>query len=632
MTTATKSPAAPADFDPRPRVQQDGQWFVDLDHDGVVAPYEDWRLSAADRARDLLGRMTLAEKVGQMLHGTLASTGPWGFLGHGPAYDLETCEALILQRGVTAAITRLVAAPGDFAAQNNALQAIAARGRLGIPLVVSTDPRHHFLSIIGASDVAFGFSQWPETLGLGAIGDRDLVRAFADIVRHEYRAVGIQMALSPQADLVTSPMWPRIEGSFGEDPKLVRALTGAYVEGLQGGRSGVTPGGVATVAKHWVGYGATEDGFDGHNSYGRYSAFPGGAFQDHVDAFLDAFEFKVAGVMPTYNILKGVEVNGQPVEPVGAGFSRLLLTDLLRGTCGFDGVVISDWAISKDANQACLTGDPPQQPKDIAMSWGVEHLSAVERVALGVNAGLDQFGGEDDPALLLAAVEQGLISLERIDQSILRVLTQTFALGLFDQPFVDPVRAEALVGSADFRNAGLAAQRQSLVQLEQGHLLEGDTIIVHGMEDGALKARGLATTEDPAKATAALIRLSTPYQTLHPTFFFGSRQHEGDLDFKDDHPDLVFLRSLPAGMRKIIVIHLDRPAVLTNIAPLANGLYAEFGASDEALLDVVTGKSRAGGRLPFSLPRSMEDVRKRRWDCADDDPNPLFSLGSGTLS
>jgi len=147
----------------------------------------------------------------------------------GRSDDLEKCEALILQRGVTSAITRLVVAPGVFAAQNNALQAKAARGRLGIPLVVSTDPRHHFLSIIGASDVALGFSQWPETLGLGAIGDVELVRQFGDVVRQEYRAVGIQMALSPQADLATSPMWPRIEGSFGEDPKLVRAMTGAYV-------------------------------------------------------------------------------------------------------------------------------------------------------------------------------------------------------------------------------------------------------------------------------------------------------------------------------------------------------------------------------------------------------------------
>ncbi len=628
----SSSPAAPQAFDPRPRIQQDGLVFVDLDHDGVVSPYEDWRLPAAVRAKDLLGRMTLAEKVGQMLHGTLAATGPWGMMGHGPGYDLEKCQALILDRGVTAAITRLVADPGVFAAQNNALQAIAARGRLGIPLVVSTDPRHHFLSIIGASDVALGFSQWPETLGLGAIGDMELVRQFGDTVRQEYRAVGIQMALSPQADLATSPMWPRIEGTFGEDPKLVRALTGAYVEGVQGGRSGVTASGVATVVKHWVGYGATEDGFDGHNSYGRYSAFPGGAFQDHVDAFLDAFAFKVAGVMPTYNILKDVLVNGQPVEPVGAGFSKLLLTDLLRGTCGFDGVLLSDWAISKDANSACLTGEPPQRPNDIAMSWGVEHLTTVERVALGVNAGLDQFGGEDDPALLLAAIEQGLISLERVDQSALRVLTLTFELGLFEQPFVDEALADKVVGSQVAREAGLAAQRSSLVMLKDAQLTADDTVFVHGMKDEALLARGLKTTSDPAQATAALVRVSTPYQTLHPTFFFGSRQHEGDLDFKDDNPDLALLRSLPKGVRVILVAHLDRPAILTNVAPLADGLYAEFGVSDGALLDVLLGQAPCQGKLPFSLPRSMDAVKQRRWDRPNDDSNPLFSLGFASLA
>ncbi|OXE37313.1 MAG: hypothetical protein CGW95_02270 [Phenylobacterium zucineum] len=334
-----------------------------------------------------------------------------------------------------------------------------------------------------------------------------------------------------------------------------------------------------------------------------------------------------SSVMPTYNILKGVLINGQPVEPVGAGFSHRLLTDLLRGTCGFDGVILSDWAISKDANSACLTGQPPQKPSDIAMCWGVEHLSAVERVALGVNAGLDQFGGEDDPALLLAAVDRGLISPERIDQSVLRVLTQTFELGLFDQPFVDPEQAERLVGSAAFREAGLAAQTRSLVPLKDGALRAEDVIFVHGMTDAALKARGLAITTDPAQATAALIRLSTPYQVLHPTFFFGSRQHEGDLDFKADHPDLALLHSLPDGVRKIVIIHLDRPAILTNIAPLADGLYGEFGVSDGALLDVLTGQASAQSRLPFSLPRSMEAVRRRHWDCSNDDPDPLYSLG-----
>ena len=612
------------------RIQHEGQWFRDLDHDGRVSPYEDWRLPVAVRARDLAARMTLEEKVGLMLHGTLPASGPFGMLGYGPAYDLTAAEALILGAGVTSAITRLAVPAADFAAQNNALQAIAARGRLGIPLTISTDPRHHFKAAAGASSAAVGFSQWPETLGLAAIDDVALVRRFGEIVRQEYRAVGISMALSPQADLATSPMWPRIDGTFGEDPARVRAMVGAFVEGLQGGRSGLTPSGVAAVVKHWVGYGASEESFDGHNSYGRYSAFPSGAFEAHVDAFRDALAFKVSGVMPTYNILRGVAVNGRPVEPVGAGFSRVLLTDLLRGTHGFEGVILSDWAISKDCNAACRTGQPPQTPADIAMPWGVEDLPAVERIALGVNAGLDQFGGENDPSLLLRAVREGRIPPARIDQSVLRILAQKFALGLFDDPFLDAARASALVGAPEFRDAGLAAQRASLVRLKHGPgpaLRPGDRVFLHGMKDGALVRRGVTVVTDPAQATVALVRLSAPFQKLHPTYFFGSRQHEGDLDFKPDHPDLVALRALPDGLRKVVVVHLDRPAVLAEIAPLATDLLLEFGASDDAILDVLTGAAAARGRTPFSLPRSMAHVHRRRWDRPGDDKDPLWPLG-----
>ncbi|MEY2882638.1 MAG: hypothetical protein RL490_362 [Pseudomonadota bacterium] len=612
-----------------PKIKHEGHWFRDLDHDGRVSSYEDWRLPVDVRAQDLLSRMTMAEKAGLMMHGTLPATGPFGMLGYGPDYDLAAAERLILGASVTSAITRLAVPPAVFAAQHNALQAIAARGRLGIPLTISTDPRHHFRTMAGASEAGAGFSQWPETLGLAAIDDIDLIRRFGDIVRTEYRAVGLHMALSPQADLATSPMWPRIDGTFGEDPVRVRRMVGAFVEGLQGGRSGLAVGGVAAVVKHWVGYGASEDGFDGHNFYGRYSAFPGGAFDVHVDAFRDALAFKVASVMPTYNILRDAKVRGQPVEPVGAGFSRRLLTELLRETCGFEGVVLSDWAITKDCNAACRTGQPPQTPADIAMSWGVEDLPATERFALGVNAGLDQFGGENDPEPLLRAIAEGQITAERIDQSVLRILKQKLALGLFEQPFVDADKAASIVGSQPFREAGQQAQRRSLVVLKgkPGAVLrQDDKVFVHGMAPAALADAGFATTPEPALATVALFRISAPFQRLHPTFFFGSRQHEGDLDFKADHPDLLALRQLPPGLRTVIIVHLDRPAVLAEFASRADSMVIEFGAGDDAVIDVLTGKAACAGVLPFNLPRSMAAVRQRRWDVPNDDPAPLFPI------
>ena len=620
--------------DPVGRIVLDGETFRDLDHDGVVSPYEDWRLEPADRARDLLGRLTLAEKVGLLLHGTAPSTGRYGPLGVGPEYDLDAVRKLVLDDGVTSLITRLSLPPAELAAQNNALQAVAAEGRLGIPVMVSTDPRSHFKPTTGASVAAAGFSQWPETLGLAAIGDAALVRRFAEIVRQEYRAVGIHMALSPQADLTTSPRWPRIEGCFGESPDLVRRLVGAYVEGMQGGPSGVTAGGVACVVKHWVGYGASRDGFDGHNYYGRFSAFPGGAFDDHVDAFRDAFAAGVSGVMPTYNILEGVELDGAPLPPVGAGFSRPLLSGLLRRDLGYQGVILSDWAIRKDCNEACRTGQPAQALSDIGMSWGVEHLSALDRIVLGIEAGLDQFGGEDDPAPLMEAVASGRVSEARIDQSVLRLLIQKFELGIFEQPFVDTDEAGRSVGKAEFTAEAGRAQRQAFTWLKgRGDWSLGpqDRVYVHGLPADGLAARGVSVTDDPATATRAVFRIAAPFQTLHPTFFFGRLQHEGDLDFKPGAPDFEAFRAVAARVPTLVSVHLDRPAILTGLTDLAEGLLAEFGADEAAFWDVVCGSSAPCGRLPFALPASMDAVLAGAPDRPLDDPAPLFAFGYGQV-
>ena len=234
----------------------DGTTFRDLDHDGVLSPFEDHRLPAEVRAHDLLTRMTLAEKAGVMMHGTARSNGRLGVMGVGSRYDLDANDQLIGQAGINHLITRLDAAPAEFAAQNNALQEIAAATRLGIPVTISTDPRHHFQHVTGASSRAKGFSQWPETTGLAAIGSTEVVERFGRIACSEYRAVGIHMALSPQADLATEPRWSRISGTFGEDPAVARRLVNAYVKGMQGSTAGVQGAGVACVVKHWVGYGA----------------------------------------------------------------------------------------------------------------------------------------------------------------------------------------------------------------------------------------------------------------------------------------------------------------------------------------------------------------------------------------
>ena len=609
----------------------DGEQFRDLDHDGVLAPYEDWRLPSAARARDLLTRLSIEEKVGLLLHGTLqANGGPLGVLGIGSEYDLGLNETLIGQRHINSMITRLGLSPRELAEQNNAVQRIAACSRLGIPLTISTDPRHHVSAMTGSGVESGGFTIWPGPLGLAASRGSELVRAFGDQVRQEYRATGLHMALSPQADLATSPRWSRLNGTFGEDPGLVRQLVGAYIQGVQGGDGGLQNDSVAAVVKHWVGYGAAPDGFDGHNYYGRFSEFPGGAFDDHVQAFLDAFANHVAGVMPTYNILKDLVLQDAVIEQVGAGYSRELIAELLRGQHQFEGVVLSDWAITKDVTAACRSGEPKQSPVDVAMAWGVEDLSRVERFAKGLNAGLDQFGGEDDPEPFLRALDQGLIHEDRVDESAYRILLQKFELGLFEQPFVDPDQAEALVGNGEFAAVAREAAQRSFVFLKKPAepLLSSQAkVYVRGYDQGVFKHRGLQTVDRVDVADVAIIKVATPNQMLHPSFFFGSRQHEGDLDFKDDDPELEALEALSASVPTIVVVEMDRPAVLSRINGLASVLVASFGGDIDALIDLLTGDVVDSGQLPYSLPASMDAVRCQTPDKPLDDPNPLYPFG-----
>ena len=614
-----------------------GLHFRDLDGNGRLDPYEDWRLSAGQRAADLVSRMTLEEKAGALMHGSLPSTAVGGVTGAGAAYDLPRATELIVEHHVTSAITRLAVAPEQFATENNRLQEVAERARLGIPLTISTDPRHHFQFTAGAAVAPSGFSQWPEMLGLAAIGDAALVRRFGDVARQEYRAVGLHMGLSPQADLATEPRWPRVTATFGEDAALAGRMVGAYVEGFQGGRTGVHRDSVALVVKHFAGYGAAKDGLDSHNRYGRYATYPGNNFDYHVAPFRGAFAVKVAGVMPTYSVFSDLRVNGQLAEQVGGGYNRWLLTDILRGREHFDGMVLSDWAITQDCGPLCRDGVPAGEKPTfagISTAWGVETLSKPERFAKGLNAGLDQFGGTEESEHVLAAVKQGLVSEARVEASVRRVLQLKFELGLFENPYVDPAAAARQVGSATFRAEGEAAQRRALVLLEnRGGLLPlkpaAGKVFLVGVSAQAARRAGLEVAASLDEARVAIIRAETPHQILHPGFAFGSVQHEGDLDFKTGDPTLVAIQAAAARVPTIVTVMLDRPAILTNVKPLVTALFGDFGVSDEALLDVIVGRAKPEGRLPFELPSSMDAVRAQKSDLPHDSANPLYRYGDG---
>ncbi|HEY5413206.1 MAG TPA: glycoside hydrolase family 3 N-terminal domain-containing protein [Gemmatimonadaceae bacterium] len=624
-----------------PIIQRDGLRFKDLNRSGAVDSYEDWRLTPEVRARDLVGRMTLEEKAGTMMHGTARGVGPMAMAGVGTTYDTAANRALIDGAKVTSMITRLGGEPAALAAQNNALQEIAERTRLGIPVTVSTDPRHHFQYVLGASITEGQFSQWPETLGFAALGDTALMKRFGDVARQEYRAVGIHMALSPQADLATEPRWSRINGTFGEDADLAGRLVGAYVAGFQHGTRGVDSVGVQTVVKHWVGYGAAKEGFDSHNYYGRFATFPGANFEYHVRPFLPAFAANVAGVMPTYSILEGATWDGKPIEAVGAGFNHQLLTELLRGRYRFRGIVLTDWAVTNDCEDRCRGGAPAgQRPSfaDLGMPWGVEDRSMRARFVQAVKAGVDQFGGTERADMLIDAVRAGELTEARLDSSVQRILTGKFALGLFENPYVEPSEAARRVGTDAFRSEALNAQRRALVLLEnQGGILPlrakaNNTalrVYLRGISPEVATQRGWTVVTDPKQADVAIVRLTAPFETLHPQYVFGAMQHEGNLAFRDGEPEYEAFKQVSSVVPTVVTVYLDRPAILAPLKERARAVIANFGVSDVALLDVLVGRGKPEGKLPFELPSSMDAVLAQKSDVPHDSPRPLYPLGFG---
>ncbi|MFB2555328.1 glycoside hydrolase family 3 protein [Herbiconiux liangxiaofengii] len=603
----------------------DGLQFRDLDGDAGLTPYEDWRLTSAERAADLAARLTLEQKAGLLMHASLTGQG---------TYNQDAFTGFLQNGHITTFISRLGVDAVTLAEQHNQLQQLAEAEPFGIPLLISTDPRSGFTVTEGQTVSNGDFTPFPDAIGLGAVNDPALTLEMGDIIREEYAATGIREALSPQADIATEPRWTRINGTFGSVGADVKPHVEAYVEGLQGGTGGLDSSSVATVVKHWVGYGAQENGYDSHYYYGRYATFPGDNFAEHVVPYEGAFDAGAAGIMPTYSILKNLSVDGTPLEQVGAGHNEFLLQDLLRGQYGFDGVITSDWGIANDCPQECLDRRPPASfvgPWGAGMPWGVEDLTLPERYASAINAGVDIIGGSDQPQNVVDAVTQGFLTETRVTEAASRVLAQKFDLGLFENPYVDPAVADAVVGSADSRAVGLDAQQRSLTLLSNTTEADGSatlpvgeaagrTAYLYGVSDEAAVAAGFTPVDDPAAASIAIVRLTDPRGGSDLT----------DLNFTGSEADFSALAAAHAsGALTIAVPQLSRPLVLGNVVENSDAVLASYGASDEALLNVITGAASPEGRLPFELPSSMTEVAAQLADVPNDTATPLFEYGFG---
>jgi beta-glucosidase len=598
----------------------DGTAFRDLDHDGVMAPFEDPRRTPEERADDLLPRLSLAEKVGLCFQDMLAvgsadaldDRGPYGVA---PAHLAGT---LLLNHFNLHALP----APAEAVRWQNAMQDLAAATPHGIPITFSSDPRHAYSGPgeenVGVALAAGAMSAWPEPLGLGAIDDADLVRAAADAARREYVAVGIRAALHPQADVSADPRWGRQAQTYGADAARVARLTVAELEGLHGDGRG--PGAVAATVKHFPGGGVRDGGEDSHFPYGADQSYPGGRFEEHLAPFRAAVEAGVAAVMPAYGKPVGLVIDGEPVPEVAFGFNRPIITGLLRERLRFDGVVVTDWGLVSDLVIGDLTLP--------ARAWGLESASPEDRMVAIFEAGCDQLGGERLPEMLAALVENGRIPSSRLDESVRRLLLVKLRLGLFDDPYVDAARAEAELGAPDLVAAGLRAQAESVTVLaDEGSVLPlaaGAKVLPVGADPAAIIAAGLVAVGDPADADVALVRIAAPFEH-RGRYFLEGMFHQGSLALPPE--TVARVRDLAAQVPVVLVVTLDRPALLAPVADAVAALVAEFGCSDPALLDALTGAVPPRGRPPFDLPRSEEAVATSRPDVPNDTEDPLFRAG-----
>jgi beta-glucosidase len=598
----------------------DNVQFRDLNENGKLDIYEDASQPIELRISNLISQMSLEEKAGMMfINGAPVSEDglPNGNKGlTGPASRMKSVvnnmDSLKMNHFN---IWDIPADPKIFAKWYNNIQREAESNRLGIPVTIASDPRHHLgKNVIGMS--ATGFSQFCEMPGFAAMGDESLVKDFANIVREEYLAIGIREALHPQIDLATEPRWSRISGNFSEDAQLTARLVKPYIEGLQTDNLST---GVACMTKHFPGGGPQKNGLDPHFSFQEGQIYPGDNFDYHLIPFEAAFEANTSAIMPYYGV-----PTDQTDENVAMSYNKMIITTLLREKYNYDGIVCTDWG---------LITDRPIGPNVVwkARAWGVENLTALERAQKIIEAGCDQFGGENRPELVVQLVNEGKLSEERINQSITRLLRQKFQLGLFENPFVDESKVSEVLNKKSSRELGERTQKESMTLLKNKAEvlpLQKDKLNVYIENiDSMTVAKFAKVVSTPKEADYAIIRLNTPWYPAETKVPFAKSFHHGDLDFKGEEKDkiLKLLKTIPT----IVNLYLDRPAVIPEIAENAHALIADYGASDQSVCEVLFGNASPKGKLPFELPSSMEAVYNQKTDVPYDSDNPLFKFGFG---
>lgn len=608
-------------------LEVDGYQFIDLNGNGELDVYEDWRQDAETRAADLVSQMTVREKIAQMQHPTYLPRAD----GKIAPYLKEYCS----EYGIGMLLIRELNSVEAAATTMNTIQEYAESSRLGVPVLVSMDSVHGLSYVSGATVT-------PHNLALAATRDEALVTKLAEIARDEHLAVGVRMTLSPEADIASEPRWGRVMETFGEDPDLVTQMVTAQVVAFQNGRDGLNTGSIVACMKHFPGAGPQMEGKDTSPIISSEETL-----QIHLKPYYAALEVNVASIMPYYSVPLALDMENSAIG------SKATLQDLLRDEMGFTGIIQTDWGMIWAIQEALgtMTG---------------EEVSDEEAILIGVTQSrVDGIGGE---SIRLIDLMEEYTQEGKIDEAILtaaatRIVKVKFEMGMFENPYCDVDYAVSFVGNEENQKVNLQAAREAMTLLKNDGALPlnpdaKQTILVCGprafdtdslvggwssAQDGMTIADAVAayagenTTVLTEKEDVEVIKeLAQQADVIIVSIGEPSYQHDpvwgyDTLEIVQSQQEILEA-AVASGKTVITVVTGGRPYILTWCDENTNAILEAYypGAKGGiAIAETLYGMNNPTGKTPMQFPRNMESVNAQEGDVSFDLENPLYDYGFG---
>lgn len=609
-------------------IEVDGYQFIDLNGNGSLDAYEDWRLDADTRAADLVSQMTVREKIAQMQHPT--------YLPRSDGKIAPYLEKYCTDYGIGMLLIRELNSVEAAAETMNAVQEYAEASRLGVPVLVSMDSVHGLSYVSGATVTG-------HNLALAATRDEELVTKLAEVARDEHIAIGVRMTLSPESDIASEPRWGRVMETFGEDPDLVTQMVRAQIVAFQNSEDGLNSEGIVACIKHFPGAGPQMDGKDTSPIVSDEETL-----QIHLKPYYAAIDVNVGSIMPYYSVPLALDMENSAIG------SKAALQDLLREQMGFEGIIQTDWGMiwAIQEGLGTMTG---------------EEVSDEEAIIIGVTQSrVDGIGGE---SIRLIDQMEEMTADGKIDEDILtaaatRIVKAKFQLGVFENPYCDVDYAVSFVGNEEHTKLNLEAAEKSMTLLKNDGALPltanaGQKILVCGPRAGDMMSLvgGWSSEQDGLTIAAAIAEFAGENDTV--TYIaddvtaiaeaaaeadvvvvsVGEPSYQHDPPWGYDTLEITssqqeILEAVKANTKGqiITVVTGGRPYILTWCDENTNAILEAYYPGQQggiAIAETLFGLNNPTGKTPIQFPRDMESVNNQAGDVSFDLENPLYDYGWG---